>query len=78
MKNLVNYYRGNSKALNILDSLEMVSKKWDNNLPTSFYIADCDTETLLEILTKLGYLSPKIDRQPTGRNVFAILVRPMG
>lgn len=76
-KNLINSYRGNSEGLKILDSLETVSKKW-SGLPISFYIADCDIELLTEILRKLGYPSSKVDRQPTGRNSFAILIYPRG
>lgn len=71
-------YRGNSEALKIIDTLEEVSKKWAGKLPISFYIADCDIKTLEEILTKLGYACPKIERQPTSRNVYAIMVRPRG
>lgn len=78
INDLKNYYRGNSKALNILNSLETISKKWSGKLPISFYIANCDIDTLKEILVKLGYSSPEIERQPISRNTFAIMVRPRG
>lgn len=77
-KNLIFSYRGNSEAMKILNALETISKKWNGKLPISFYIADYDIETLTEILAKLGYLSPKIERQPTTKTSFAILIRPMG
>lgn len=77
-KNLIFSYRGNSEAMKILNAFETISKKWNGRLPISFYIADCDIKILTEILAKLGYPSPKIERQPTTRTSFAILVRPRG
>lgn len=76
--NLKRFYRGNSEALDILNSLEIISEKWFGKLPISFYIADCDIALLTEILSKLGYSSPNLERQPTSRNVYAIMVRPRG
>lgn len=76
--NLKRFYRGNSEALDILNSLETISEKWFGKLPISFYIADCDIKTLEEILTKLGYAYPKIERQPTSRCSFAVMVRTKG
>lgn len=75
--NLKNSYRGNSKALNILNSLDLVAKRFDGELPISFYIADCDIATLRQILARLGYKHPKLQKKITGAS-FAVMVRPRG
>lgn len=71
-------YRGNTEATKIIDALEVISKKWKNKLPTSFYIMDCNEKTLNQILNDLGYHNPIIKRKPRGRNLFSIMIRPKG
>lgn len=71
-------YRGNTEALQIIDSLEWVSKRWNSNLPISFYIADCDEKILNQILCDLGYHNPVTKRKSIGKNLFAVMVRPKG